>query len=41
MGNLKNIERLETSLFSFVDENGKLKFGSDDMTNTTFEVAYL
>ena len=41
MGNLENIERPETSLFSFVVENGKLEFVLDDMTNNTLEVAYL
>ncbi len=40
MGNLKNIKRLATSLFSFAVENGKLNFISDNMTNNTLEVAY-
>jgi len=40
-GNLKNIERPEAGLFSFVVENSKLNFVSDDMTKNTLEVVYL
>lgn len=39
-GNLKNIERPEAGLFSFVVENSKLNFVSDDITKNTLEVAY-
>lgn len=39
-GNLKNIERPEAGLFSFVVENSKLNFVSDDMTKNTLEILY-
>ena len=39
-GNLKNIERPEANLFSFIVENSKLNFVSDDMTKNTLEVVY-
>ena len=39
-GELRYIERPEASLFSFIVENSKLNFVSDDMTNNTLEVVY-
>ena len=39
-GELRYIEWPEASLFSFVVENSKLNFISDDMTNNTLEVVY-
>ena len=39
-GDLRYIERPEASLFSFIIENSKLNFVSDDMTNNTLEVVY-
>ena len=39
-GDLRYIERPEASLFSFIIENGKLNFVSDDMTKNTLEVVY-
>ncbi len=39
-GNLKNIDWPEASLFSFIVENGKLNFVSDDITKNTLEVVY-
>ena len=39
-GNLRTIERPEAGLFSFVVENGKLNFVSDDMAKNTLEVVY-
>ena len=39
-GDLRYIERPEASLFSFIIENGKFNFVSDDMTNNTLEVVY-
>ena len=37
---LRYIERPEAILFSFVVENSKLNFVSDDMTKNTLEVVY-
>ena len=39
-GNLKTIDWPEAHLFSFIVENSKLNFVSDDMTNNTLEVVY-
>ena len=39
-GNLKNIDWPEANLFSFIVENRKLNFVSDDMTKNTLEVVY-
>ena len=39
-GNLKNIERPEASLFSFIVQNSKLNFVSNDMTENILEVIY-
>ena len=39
-GNLQNIDWPEASLFSFIVENGKLNFVSDDITKNTLEVVY-
>ena len=39
-GNLKNIDWPEASLFSFIVQNGKLNFVSDDITKNTLEVVY-
>ena len=39
-GDLLNIERPEASLFSFIVQNSKLNFVSDDMTKNTLEVVY-
>ena len=39
-GDLRYIERPEASLFSFIVQNSKLNFVSDDMTNNTLEVVY-
>ena len=39
-GNLKNIDWPEASLFSFIVENSKLNFVSDDITKNTLEVVY-
>ena len=39
-GELRYIERPEASLFSFIVENSKLNFVSDDMTKNTLEVVY-
>ena len=39
-GDLRNIERPEARLFSFIVKNSKLNFVSDDMTNNTLEVVY-
>ena len=39
-GDLRYIERPEASLFSFIVENDKLNFVSDDMTKNTLEVVY-
>ena len=39
-GNLKNIDWPEASLFSFIIENGKFNFVSDDITKNTLEVVY-
>ena len=39
-GELRYIERPEASLFSFIVENSKLNFVSDNMTNNTLEVVY-
>ena len=39
-GNLKNIDWPEANLFSFIVQNSKLNFVSDDMTKNTLEVIY-
>ena len=39
-GNLKNIDWPEASLFSFIVENGKVNFVSDDISKNTLEVVY-
>ena len=39
-GDLRNIERPEASLFSFIVENDQLNFVSDDITKNTLEVVY-
>ena len=39
-GNLKNIDWPEASLFSFIVQNSKLNFVSDDISKNTLEVVY-